>query len=284
MFASINGTRIFFDIEGSGYVPNGPKMEHRTALFVLHGGPGSDHSDFKPWFTPLASYNQIVYLDHRCNGQSDRVDPAECTLEQLAKDVDALRQYLGFDKIHVLGHSFGGMVAQVYATMFPESLHKLVLVCTAPSHDFYRDAKQFAARVGTAEQNRIIPELFEGNIVDDAHLEQWWEVCLSLYFYNQDPALMHEVGNRPIGSLEASNYTFKHLLPQYDVRPQLPACEVDTLIIAARHDWITPVSQAEEIQKLMPNAKLHIFEKSGHMPFIEEQGDYIQLVSHFLNS
>lgn len=284
MFASINGTRIYFDIEGSGYVPNGPKMEHRTALFVLHGGPGSDHSDFKPWFTPLTDYNQIVYLDHRCNGQSDRVDPAECTLEQLAQDVDALRQYLGFDKIHVLGHSFGGMVAQVYATMFPESLHKLVLVCTAPSYDFYRDAKQFAARVGTDEQNRVIPELFEGNIVDDAHLEQWWEKCLSLYFYNQDPALMHEVGNRPIGSLEASNYTFKHLLPHYDVRPQLPACEVETLIIAARHDWITPVSQAEEIQKLMPNAKLHIFEKSGHMPFIEEQGDYIQLVSHFLNS
>ena len=253
MFASINGTRIYFDIEGSGYVPNGPKMEHRTALFVLHGGPGSDHSDFKPWFTPLTDYNQIVYLDHRCNGQSDRVDP-------------------------------GGMVAQVYATMFPESLHKLVLVCTAPSYDFYRDAKQFAARVGTDEQNRVIPELFEGNIVDDAHLEQWWEKCLSLYFYNQDPALMHEVGNRPIGSLEASNYTFKHLLPHYDVRPQLPACEVETLIIAARHDWITPVSQAEEIQKLMPNAKLHIFEKSGHMPFIEEQGDYIQLVSHFLNS
>ncbi|MGZ9585602.1 alpha/beta fold hydrolase [Paenibacillus marinisediminis] len=282
MFAQLNGARIYFDVEGSSYVANGPRMEHRKVCFVLHGGPGSDHSDFKPWLTPLAQHLQIVYVDHRNNGQSDRVNPADCTLEQLADDLEALRLYLGLESIHVLGHSFGGMVAQVYATKYPQSVDKLVLVCTAPSYEFYPAALEFAAAVATPEQLRAIPELFEGNIKDNDHLEQWWSLCLSLYFYKQDLQLMEEVGNRPIGSLEACNYTFKHLIPLYDVRPLLPAYESDTLIIAARHDWITPVSQAEEMAKLLPNVKLHIFEQSGHMPFIEEQEDFNHLVAEFL--
>lgn len=284
MFATLNGTRIYFDVEGSGYVVDGARMKPRPVCIVLHGGPGSDHSDFKPWLTPLSEHLQIVYMDHRCNGQSDRVAPEECTLEQLADDIEAFRQYLGLEKIQLLGHSFGGMVAQVYATKYPQSLDKLVLVCTAPSHAFYQDALAFAKEVGTPEQLETIPQLFEGNIVDDQHLEQWWEVNLDLYFHHKDEELMTEVGNRPIGSLEVCNYTFKHLMPHYDVRPQLPACEVSTLIVAARYDWITPVSQSHVMASLLPNAKLHIFEKSGHMPFIEEQEQFNALVAEFLQS
>ena len=143
MFANINGTKLFFDVEGSGYVPVGPTMVAKPVLFAVHGGPGSDHSDFKPWLTPLSENYQIVYLDQRSNGQSERVDPASCTFEQLADDIEALRQYLGLGKISVLGHSFGGMIAQVYATRYPESVEKLLLICTAPSKNFYADALQW---------------------------------------------------------------------------------------------------------------------------------------------
>ncbi|WP_336789652.1 alpha/beta fold hydrolase [Paenibacillus sp. MMO-177] len=282
MFATLNGTRIYFDVEGSGYVPNGSKMEARPVLFAVHGGPGSDHSDFKPWLTPLADQMQIVYLDLRCNGQSERVDPATCTLEQLADDIEALRQYLGFDRIHLLGHSFGGMVAQVFATRYPNSLEKLLLICTAPSREFYPAALAYASNVATEEQLRVIPELFEGRIRDDAHLIAWWDVCYPLYFHVQDLELMMETGNRPIGSLEAANYTFKHFIPQYDVRPKLPALQVPVLIVGARYDWITPVSQSEEMHRLLPQSELVLFENSGHMPFIEEHEAFIQKVSGFI--
>jgi len=282
MFTNINGTRLYFDVEGSGYVPNGDRMEARPVLIAVHGGPGSDHSDFKPWLTPLAERMQIVYLDQRCNGQSDRVDPATCSLEQLADDIEALRQYLGLGKIHLLGHSFGGMVAQVYATRHPESLDKLLLICTAPSKEFYPAALEFASRVATEEQLRVIPELFEGRIKDDAHLIRWWDVCYPLYFHVQDEEIMAETGNRPIGSLEIANYTFEHFIPRYDVRPQLPNVQVPTLVVSARYDWITPVSQGEEIARLMPNAELIVYEKSGHMPFIEEQSDFIDALLGFI--
>ncbi|WP_337100332.1 alpha/beta fold hydrolase [Paenibacillus sp. YIM B09110] len=282
MFANLNGTRIYFDIEGSGYVPRGETMVRRPVLFAVHGGPGSDHSDFKPWLTPLADHMQIVYLDQRCNGQSERVDPATCTLEQLADDIEALREYLGFERISLLGHSFGGMVAQVYATRYPQSLDKLLLICTAPSKEFYPAALDFASRVATPEQLRTIPELFEGRIENDDHLIRWWDVCYPLYFHVMDEDVMRETGSRPIGSLDVANYTFKHFIPQYDVRGKLPSLQVPTLIVAARYDWITPVSQGEEMHRLIPGSELALFEKSGHMPFIEEHGAFIERLTTFL--
>lgn len=282
MFANINGTRIYFDIEGSGYVPDGERMRHRPVLYAIHGGPGSDHADFKPWLSPLAEQMQIVYMDLRCNGQSERVDPATCTLEQLADDIEALRQYLGHEKINLLGHSFGGMVSQVFATRHMNSLDKLVLVCTAPSRDFYPAALEFAKGIATPEQLSVIPDLFEGRIESEEHAIRWWDICYDLYFHVHDEQVMRETGNRPIGSMEVANYTFKHLIPQYDVRPMLPEVQVQTLIICASHDWITPVSQSEEIHKLLPNSSLKRFEHSGHMPFIEEHDDFIQSVTGFL--
>ncbi|WP_301173451.1 alpha/beta fold hydrolase [Brevibacillus nitrificans] len=284
MFAAINGTRIYFDVEGSGYVPQGETMIKRPVLFAVHGGPGSDHSDFKPWLTPLTELLQIVYLDQRCNGQSERVDPATCTLEQLADDIDALRQYLGFEKIMLLGHSFGGMVAQVYATRYQEHLDKLILVNTAPSKEFYPAALEYASKVATPEQLKTIPELFEGRIEDDAHLIRWWDVCYPLYFHVMDEDVMRETGNRPIGSLDVANYTFKHFIPLYDVREKLPALRVPTLIVAGRYDWITPVSQSEEMHRLIPGSQIALFEKSGHMPFIEEHSSFIDSLSTFIVS
>lgn len=282
MKAAINGTSIYFDIEGSGYVPVGERMVTRPVLFAVHGGPGSDHSDFKPWLSPLADSMQIVYMDLRCNGQSERVDPSTCTLEQLADDIEALRQYLGLERIHLLGHSFGGMVAQVYATRYPASLEKLLLICTAPSKDFYPEALAYARKIATPEQLRVIPELFEGRIESEEQLIRWWDLCYELYFHVKDETIMRETGNRPIGSMEVANYTFKHFIPHYDVRSELPNVRVPTLVVAGRYDWITPVTQAEEIARLMPQSELVIYEHSGHMPFIEEQDAFLARVRSFI--
>ena len=282
MFAAINGTKIYFDVEGSGYIPVGPKMVHKPILFAVHGGPGSDHSDLKPWLTPLSEHYQIVYLDQRCNGQSERVDVTTATYDQLADDIEALRHYLGLEKIAVLGHSFGGMIAQVYATRYPQSVTKLLLVNTAPSYDFYKEAKEFAARIGTPEQVAKIPELFEGNIRDDDHLIEWWDVCWDLYWHDYKEELAGDTGSRPIGSLDITNYTFKHLMPEYDVRPQIAKLNVPTLIVAGRHDWITPLTQSEVMHSLIINSQLAVFEKSGHMPFIEEHEDFLNVVREFL--
>src|SRR5260370_12938559 len=70
MHVSVNGVRLFFDVEGAKLVPDGPVMREKPTLLMLHGGPGSDHSIYRPAYSALADVAQIVYLDHRGNRRS----------------------------------------------------------------------------------------------------------------------------------------------------------------------------------------------------------------------
>ena len=95
MYAQINGTRIFFDVEGMGWVPDGPTLRKKPTCFVLHGGPGGDHTGYKPALSPLSEIMQLVYIDNRGSGRS-AVGPSESySLENNVEDVEALREYLG---------------------------------------------------------------------------------------------------------------------------------------------------------------------------------------------
>jgi pimeloyl-ACP methyl ester carboxylesterase len=71
MHVSVNGVRLFFDVEGAKFVPDGPVMREKPVLLMLHGGPGADHSIYRPAYSALADIVQIVYLDHRGNGRSE---------------------------------------------------------------------------------------------------------------------------------------------------------------------------------------------------------------------
>ena len=119
MFASVRGTRIYFDVEGIGLVPDGTAMRERPAAMVIHGGPGGDHSGFKPGYTPLAARMQLVYFDHRGQGRSDRANPASYTLDENVEDMEALRRHLGLGPIVSIGTSYGGMVAMAHAARYP---------------------------------------------------------------------------------------------------------------------------------------------------------------------
>ena len=282
MYARINGADLFFDVEGSGYVPSGAQMLSKPTCFVLHGGPGSDHSYFKPWLTPLSESMQLVYVDHRGNGQSERTGPATYKIEQMADDLEGLRRHLGLGRVVVFGNSFGGMVAQVYATRHPESVEKLVLCTTAPSADFWDEAQAMAERMATPEQKEVLTDLFEGRIKDEDELEQWWRTCLPLYFHNKDEGIMEAFLGRVTARLEVANYMMANEIPDYDVRRGLPQVEAETLVIAGRHDWVTPVSQSQAIHDLLPNSRMVVYEDSGHMPFIEEQEEFNREVIDFV--
>src|SRR5919199_5372432 len=97
--------RLFVEELGSGF-----------PLIVLHGGPGFDHSMFRPYLDPLADEFRLLYVDERGQGRSDRVDPSTLSLEVFARDVDLLAEALGLDRFALLGHSFGAIVTTWHAT------------------------------------------------------------------------------------------------------------------------------------------------------------------------
>ena len=125
MRAKIRDTEIYFDIEGAGLVPDGERMREKPPAFIIHGGPGGDHSGFKPGFSPLAERMQLVYFDHRGQGRSARGNPESYTLDQNVEDMEALRVHLGCGPIVSVGTSYGGMVAMAHAARYPDSVSHL---------------------------------------------------------------------------------------------------------------------------------------------------------------
>ena len=141
-FVDANGLRFFCKTHGDG-----------PPLMMLHGGPGVDHSYLLPWLSPLSCTHQLVLFDQRGCGRSERLDdPREYTLQNMVEDTEALRRALGLREVVVLGHSFGGLLAQAYALRYPESIAGLILAGTAPSaamvnRDFSRIKRRLPARL-----------------------------------------------------------------------------------------------------------------------------------------
>jgi proline iminopeptidase len=119
--------RLFFDVEGAKLRPDGEHMRELPTVLLLHGGPGFDHSGFKPDFSQLTDVAQIVYLDHRGSGRSDRGSSEYWKFDQWADDVSAFCDALDIQRPIVIGHSFGGGVAINYAIRHPNHPSKVVL-------------------------------------------------------------------------------------------------------------------------------------------------------------
>ena len=143
MYAGVRDTTLYFDVEGAGLVPDGPAMRERPVALVIHGGPGGDHTGFKPAMSPLADTMQLVYFDHRGQGRSARGDKARYTLDENVADMEALRLHLGLGPVVSIGTSYGGMVAMAHAARYPEAVSKLILVVTAAHGGFVPRAQQF---------------------------------------------------------------------------------------------------------------------------------------------
>ena len=144
MNIEVNGTRLWFDVEGPSLVPDGRGMRERPTVVLLHGGPGSfDHSYFKPDFARLSEVAQVVYLDLRDHGRSARGDPAGWSFERCADDLQGFCDHLGIVRPVVYGHSLGGFVAMAYAVRHPGHAGALVLQSTHARFDLGRIVEGF---------------------------------------------------------------------------------------------------------------------------------------------
>lgn len=282
MHAKIRDTEIYFDVEGMGLAPDGPTMREKPVLFALHGGPGGDHSGYKPALSPLADKVQIVYVDHRGQGRSARGPQESYTLDNNVEDVEALRQYLGLGKIVVLGMSYGGMVGLAYASRYPDSVSHLIAGVTAPDHTFLQKAQQTLTERGNDEQKRVAEALWSGNFQSDEQLREYFDVMGPLYSLKFDPEKNKERRERGILSYEPINQGFGGFLRTFDLKSDLPKITARTLVIGAAHDWICAPEYSKQIAAAIPNAELRLFENSGHSVLADDHGAFIDVVRGFL--
>ena len=284
MRARVRDTELYFDIDGAGLVPDGDRMSERPVAFLIHGGPGGDHSGFKPGMSALSQAMQVVYFDHRGQGRSARGDVSRYTLDENVEDMEALRQYLGLGRIVSVGTSYGGMVAMAHAARYPDSVSHLVLIVTAAHAGFNARAQQIVAERGTPAQQAVCAQLWAGALTTEAQLRQFYDTMGPLYSTTYDPALAAQTRNRGILAPDALNRAFAPggVLQDYDLRPELARITAPTLILAGRHDWICPPEFSEEIHRLIPGSSLRIFEHSSHSIRADEPAALLAAITGFV--
>lgn len=284
MRAALRGTELYFDVEGASLVPDGPAMREKPVAFVLHGGPGGDHTGFKPGMSPLADHMQLVYIDHRGHGRSAAGDPNRYTLDENAEDLEALRHHLGLGPVVVIGTSYGGMVAMAYAARHPEAIAKLVLIVTAADGGFRDRAKRWVEQHGTPDQQRVCALLWAGRLETPEQMEDYYAVMGPLYAKSHDPAAAALTRSRATYTPAALNNAFRPdgFLARMDLRPELKNITAPTLILAGRHDWICPPDYSEEIHRLIPGSHLQVFENSSHSIRADEPEALNQAITAFV--
>jgi proline iminopeptidase len=290
MFATLRDARIYFDIEGAGLVPDGPRMRERPVALIAHGGPGGDHSGFKPVMSPLAEQMQLVYFDHRGQGRSGladpHADPARFTLDENVADMEALRVHLGLGPVVSIGTSYGGMVAMAHAARYPGAVSHLILIVTAAHGGFIPRAQAILRERGTPEQQRVCEILWAGAFRTQDELRHYYDVMGPLYARRHDPAAAEAGRTRAIHTPEPINRAFgpDGFLRHFDLRPELSRIAAPTLIIAGRHDWICPVEFSEELHRLLPGSELLVFEESSHSVRVDAPEAMLRAIRGFVGS
>lgn len=282
MRAKIRGVEIYFDVDGMGFVPDGPQMTERPVLFLLHGGPGGDHVNFKSQLGGLRDTVQMVYVDHRGSGRSGDCPLESCTLDNNVEDVEALRAHLGLERICVLGNSYGGMVALTYAIRYPQRVSNLILSATAASYRFMQDAWEIVQQKGNADQQRVCRTLFDATFSADEELYEFYRVMGPMYATSFDQAKFEYTWRRSVRNFRQTNFGFGGFLKQYDVIDQLATITCPTLVLAGAHDWICPPQHSRLIAEKIPRAQLKVFARSSHSIAADENEAYLAALRGFL--
>jgi pimeloyl-ACP methyl ester carboxylesterase len=286
MHVLVNGVRLFFDVEGAKLVPDGFAMRERPTLLLLHGGPGFDHSSFKPAYSSLADIAQVIYLDHRGNGRSEIGPQEDWTLAQWGDDVRAFCDALDIRHPIVLGVSFGGFVALSYATRHPSHPAKLILISTEAAGGSHLDRRvALFERFGGPEVGALARRRFlevRGQ-PDQASLDAWARLAFPLYTRRpRDPDMALRTRRRPdvlhwFTRPGGESHTF-------NMFPQLCRIECPTLVLGGEDDPMTPIECQADIAAALP-AQLVRFERfpdCGHGVVPDAPEPAIAAIRHFI--
>jgi len=292
-----------------GFVDTGEALVYYEAvgrgepLVVLHGGPGASHDYFLPYLMPLARENRLVFLDERGSGRSEKLDdPKRYTVTAMAGDVEAVRKALKLGTINVLGHSYGGVLAQEYALKYPSAVRKLILCSTfhstAAMNKVFEDMKkampaELRERISKMEGDGLYghgKDYQKGRYTDDYMTAAWGEGYFP-YLYGRKPdpnfdplasgAMSWDLYREMWGS--HGEFVIDGNLASAEYADRLPSLKMPTLITVGDHDECAP-SISRTMQTLIPGSKLVVFPEAGHMTFVDQPALFISAVNGFLHA
>lgn len=282
MYAFVNGTKIFYDVDGKQVVWDEEKkcMKEKPVCFILHGRPGGDHYIYGELFHWLSEYMQLIFVDYRGNGRSGRDgDASKYTIKQNVEDLEALRKSLGLDKIVVMGQSYGGIMSQAYATTYPDSVCALILMSAVPTGETFAKASEQLNIRGTPEmKDFFVNVLMAGKIKTPEDARQYLITFAPLYTLYGKERYAEEVDRCILNhELLASPelYSFNFL-------PVLHKINCPVLLIGGEEDWICTIDQTYQIRERIKDCTTVVIKNSGHEIFLDQPQQTIDVLDRFV--
>jgi proline-specific peptidase len=271
-YVDFRGYRTWYRVAGdrsAGAVP----------LLALHGGPGSTHNYFAP-LERLANERPVVLYDQIGCGRSDRPQDIEWSVGVFRDEVDALREQLGLDRIHLLGTSWGGVLALEHVFARASGIVSLVLSSTLASLDEWPE-----------EQARLLRELgLEPVAADDPDHDRIEQIYMDHHFYRgpkprRELELMEAERGRDVyeAMQGPDEWTVTGALKGWDVRDRLHEIDIPTLVIRGRYDMCTDAI-ARTLVHGIKGAREVVLENSSHTPVLEETDAYLAAISDFMRA
>jgi proline iminopeptidase len=274
---------------------------HGAPLVIVHGGPGASHDYFLPYLLPLARQNRLIFIDERGSGRSEKLDdPKGYTVEAMVEDVEDVRRALALGKISLLGHSYGGVIAQAYAFKYQPNLSHLLLCSTFHSTRALNDiflkmkaamAPELRARIDEMEKAGLYGhgKDYEKNRYTDEYMKTAWGEGYFPYLYQRHPdanfdptsgGSSWELYREMWGS--HGEFIIDGNLVSVEYADRLPIIKVPTLITAGDHDESDP-SIAQTMHDKIAGSRLIIYPQSGHMTFVDQPVLFVKTVNEFLH-
>ncbi len=288
-FVDAKGAMIYYEEFGNG-----------KPLMIVHGGPGATHDYFLPYLLPLARHYRLIFIDERGSGKSERLeDVKQYTVENMVEDVEAVRKALGLGKMNLLGHSYGGVLAQAYALKYQENLSHLVLCSTFPSTSMMNEvfvkikenmSPGLRERINKMESEGLFGHglPYEQNRYTNEYKIAAWGEGYFPYIYQKNPdpdydpttdgfswALYREMWGSD------GEYVIDGNLKTVEYTDMLHTIKVPTLINCGDNDECAP-SLSKLMHEKIPGSELVIYPQSGHMTFVDQPGMFIKSIEDFL--
>jgi proline iminopeptidase len=260
-------------------------LERRTGdgppVVVLHGGPGADHNYLLPGFDALANGRTLIYYDQRGGGRSPVPREVPVGWREQVADLEALRESWDLERLTIVGYSWGGMLAMLYAIAHPARVERLALVSPAPAWRSAREEfeRRFQERAMSPALQAARKALRDSGLRERdpaAHAQRLFELAVAGYFH--DPARAHDL--TPFRVTERTRAEVWDSLGDFDLRPALRTLRIPALVLHGDDDPI-PAESAREAAACL-DAEFLLLQDCGHVPYVEAFDEFVRHLDRFL--
>jgi proline iminopeptidase len=248
-------------------------------LIVLHGGPGLDHTMFRPYLDPLSGDFRVLYVDQRGQGRSERVDPASLSVEVFARDVDLLAEALGLDEFMLLGHSFGAIVTTWHAIHLSTAAAYVISGGGDSSDRLMADVDASLEAMGEAGGPIADSWEQEKTVQTEDELKELLRVQMPFHFAGDPPP---DYGEETVGTPDVLRHFANVGYGNFDYTPDLGRVQKPTLVIVGENDRTTKPRAARVLHEGIAGSELVVVPRAGHMSLVEAQVEYLEAVRGFL--